>query len=510
MRTGGDRNQALVVYLLCAAVLTGMALWPVWGARFLPMQDYPQHLSLAYVLADFDNPAFNWAEHYRVHFTFGPYSLYYIFVRASLALVDIEHAGKLWVSLYFILIGAYAVTESVRRARASDPMPWTALLMLPLGYSQVYYLGFQNYLLSIPVLLFALRALEDTACDKPGRLRALALLGWLLVLFLVHPYTMLVFIVLASAAALLRRRESWFRRSLAIPAGLLVVLVVFYLAPGQSFAVPEDGRRLEWMIDWWPFGATLRYASMMFTGMRITDGLSVLHLGIWCAVLVSSCVAWYRCRNKPLPLVLRVQLGLCVLGVLVLPFWLGQFSYFNTRLAPIAYFIGVLALSRLKLARWQAAIVICSAALLLAMEVPQHQVISEEIEEILPVLAEMDPNARVLPVYGRTQSPHLDPKFFYQFHAHEHYYYHLLVGGGANPLLFPSAKNRLYGGFSVPVRFRRDANLPSLQRGVPFGTVAAQYRYLLIRDPEGKFASRLADSVSAQSGAWTLVDMAAR
>ncbi len=36
-------------------LLAALSLWPVWSVRFLPMQDYPQHLFIAYVTATFED-----------------------------------------------------------------------------------------------------------------------------------------------------------------------------------------------------------------------------------------------------------------------------------------------------------------------------------------------------------------------------------------------------------------------------------------------------------------------
>lgn len=40
-----QRDRTIFLTSLC--VLTVAPLWPLWATRFLPMQDYPQHLFLA-------------------------------------------------------------------------------------------------------------------------------------------------------------------------------------------------------------------------------------------------------------------------------------------------------------------------------------------------------------------------------------------------------------------------------------------------------------------------------
>ncbi len=478
-------------------MLVLFCLWPIWGVRFLPMQDYPQHLFLSYVLATFEDPSFQWDQHYTTAFVLGPYSLYYLTIRVFLFVVDIETAGKLWVSAYFVLIGAYIATEARRRTERSEPLPWGALLMLPLGFNQAYYMGFQNFLLSIPILLFALRAHQDFSLESTGRQPLLMLLVWILLLFLIHPYTLLVFIVLAGTTGLSHFRRACFRRSILVPISVVVVFAGWYFTYGSL--QPAHGAHTQWAVLWWPLRDTLAYMALMFTGMQITDGPSWIHLVFWSIASVSLTTAAYRWWTDSTWGLRHIHFALCVCGVLVMPFWMGYFSYFNVRLAAIGYFLGAAILARLQLSRYQATAIVLSAALLILAELPRHQLLSEEIEKVLPALHEMEPNARVFPIYDHTETPYLDKKYFFQFHAHEHFYYHLLIGGGASPKLFLSAM--------IPLRFSADANLSkSIRRACPN---VANYRYILVRDPSGRqvAAKTVVGLILVQSGPWFLLDL---
>ena len=59
-----QRNEELAWNVAVAGFLC-LALWPLWSARFPPMQDYPQHLLHAHVLLVHDDPAFDYNRYYE-------------------------------------------------------------------------------------------------------------------------------------------------------------------------------------------------------------------------------------------------------------------------------------------------------------------------------------------------------------------------------------------------------------------------------------------------------------
>jgi len=80
------------------AALTLACLWPIWWYRFLPMQDYPQHLFIAHVLSTFDSHDFDWRQNYALNSNWGAYTLTYGILQLFLKFTDIETAGKLLTS----------------------------------------------------------------------------------------------------------------------------------------------------------------------------------------------------------------------------------------------------------------------------------------------------------------------------------------------------------------------------------------------------------------------------
>jgi hypothetical protein len=112
----------------------------------------------------------------------------------------------------------------------------------------------------------------------------------------------------------------------------------------------------------------------------------------------------------------------------------------------------------------------------------------------------MEKNAAVLPLILNSSASGLDPVFFYEFHKHEPNYYHIFVGGGVTPALFP---NPLF-----PVQYKPGVALPvpsdltpaSLQSYAPY------YRYLLVRGAPPMYIWDLSHYYHfvSQSGAWSL------
>src|SRR5215468_3672435 len=177
-------------------LLTVLCLWPIWSLRFLAMQDYPQHLFLSYVLHTYRDPAFDWSA-YRADLRVAPYSLEYWLMQAFATFGSIELAGRLLVSLYVVLMGA-VVVRAARRLPAGHT-PWGLLLCFPLVFNQTYFLGFLNFLLSLPLLVLALLDLEDFAAQRIRARRALRHAAFLTALFLCHPFGALLYLAFATA-----------------------------------------------------------------------------------------------------------------------------------------------------------------------------------------------------------------------------------------------------------------------------------------------------------------------
>jgi hypothetical protein len=487
------------VFLVCLFSLAFASMWPIWGVRFLPMQDYPQHLFISKVLATYNEPAYDWHAYYTVDLQPTPYSLSYIFKNLLVRVIGLETAGRIFLSLYIGFMTLLVALLQKRHGTAGEP--WPLLLLFPFLFNQIYYLGFENYLISIPILFLCIEHLDRFA-DRKISAKSITIHSLLLVfLFAAHPYTLLVYIVFCLSTASIRlpdRKAFW--RAIAPAAILCTIFIAWYL---YFSAKLDPARYANYGLSWWPMKGILPYYLLPFTGMRITDGVNWTVMTAW--ILLFAVLLFCGIQGKePFSLpVKEVRLFLLTLiGYFGLPFGAEQYSYFNLRLAPISYILLCITLSRIPLKRSQGIILTVLAAFLVVSSLNLGRSISSETEEILPILKKMEPNARVLPLLFDTSSNELDPLFFYQFHSHDHDYYHVFVGGGANPF---NIRNPFF-----PVQFQKKVSLPFPVTPEKFTweSHGINYRYILTRGSSQDFTDRLQkDSrLVLRSGKWILFE----
>ncbi|MCM0082906.1 hypothetical protein L4X63_15030 [Geomonas sp. Red32] len=481
-----------MAFLAAVIFFTAFSLWPIWTIRFLPMQDYPQHLFLSHLAATYHDPAFNWPANYTVDFGFRPYHLWYLAMAVLTLAVKAEVAGKILVSLYILLVSRLAL--KLRQLSPGTGEPWGALLLFPFAFNQMYYLGFPNFILTLPLVFLALLDLDSFSLSDGRLIRHGALC---LVIFLAHPYAALVYMVLATVWVCPfppLRRDNVAR---LLPALVMaIVFAAWYLTSNEASSAPT---KVPWGISWWPLRRTVAFYLLPFTGMRISHGCDWMTIAVWSVLAVTlGRLLWLSRVGTPRRL-LAVYIATTA-GFLVLPFYAGFYTYFNLRLAPFSYFAMVLAMTSVPVPPRSRVGLIGAVALLLFSSSEIHRAVAAETESILPVLSAMKKNAAVLPLIADGSSRRLDATFFSQAHDHDTDYYHLLVGGGVSPTLFPNAM--------MPVQLRDGSSLPLPDPVATFSWErhGACYDYLLARNPMPGLRAILAEhcTLKAVSGPWEL------
>ncbi|MBU4151239.1 MAG: hypothetical protein KKD63_00010, partial [Proteobacteria bacterium] len=401
-------------------MLTILCLWPIWAVAFPPLQDYPQHLFLAHVNATYSDPAYNWPQHYLATLKTGPYMLFYLIVVLLEKVMPVIMAGKVFLTLYILLMAGLTLT--IRRCHLSAPPPWGSLLIFPLAFHQMYFMGFTNYLFSIPLLAFAILDHQRFASQPPSLPAFIRQAILISLLLLCHPFTILVYIVLASANTLVSLPPGASRKAISIPPTLTAALFLtwyFTTLPNATDKMP---------LLWWHASETLRYYCLMFTGMRWTDGVNWPTLAIWTTAI--GLVIWGGIRavrkGASLPRRTGLAFALTTAGFFALPFWAGQYSYFNLRMAPISYLFAALFAGSSRLPRWAGLSLAALSAILVAQSANLQASVARETAEIKPIIAAMESNARILPMTFQTNSAILDRHFFPETHSHDHFYYHLI------------------------------------------------------------------------------------
>lgn len=465
------------------------------------MQDYPQHLFIAHVLSTFDSPEFDWQQNYELNRSWGAYTLTYGLLRFFSALTNIETAGKLLTSSYVLLMSVVILRAA--RYQSEAQTPWALLLIFPFIFNQTYFLGFQSYLLSIPLLFLALMDLGRPLSRRRTFPTVVYQVGLLVLLFLSHPFSVLTYMILGLVLALFHYpNRAMFKKTIAPLVLVAGAFVVWYVASSTQV----NAAQYEWELSWWSADDLAAFYFIMFSGMRWFNGINFFALTLWASIF--GLLLFFAMRNwnhleVSAPLV--VFLGLTLLGYVTLPYWIGYYAFFNLRLAPVTYVLLAWIFATVRLPYSAGHICAALAAGLVAVSIHLHAKLSAETEQLLPILAKMEKNSAVLPILLDSRTTVLDSEIFLELHANDHYYYHVLVGGGVNPLPFPNPM--------LPIHLRQDRRWPTpkaLEQYQPqiWQELISKYRYVLLRADASQSLQQLLQftTVVARSGPWTLLE----
>jgi hypothetical protein len=449
-----------------------LCLFPIWYSTFLPMQDYPLHLFQANVLATFSEPLFNWSENYIRNPQLTPYSSLHHLIALISQYTGIHTAGKLIITLYVSLI-TYISLRSTTNNKDGSVSLWPGILLFPLIFNQAYYLGFANYLISIPVLVIALQQHRSRSQSQPGNPLLVTHVATLVLLFLIHPYAFAVF---AVSSLLIQVKHQLLQSDnhafTLVPVLSLLILTAWLLSNTSPDNITHaQSNSLVWLNP----GYTALFHLVLFTNHAAANILVFIPVILWVTIVVTIILTIKThirqlARSDFFLLFIATSIGL-----FTLPFAVGDYHYFNLRLVPVSLVFLVLALRGLEFSRQQKITLSLCSLLLILHSTHAHIEISKEKEEILPVLAVMKPNSSLLPLYLEGGSKQLNRAVYYQFSEHDHNYYHLYVGGGVSPNILPNQM------FPVLDRTKKGANHTRLSNDKHWLKVAPDYDYLLIR-----------------------------
>jgi len=202
-------NRAfLVVFALCACA--SLAL--IWGPKYLPMTDLPQHAAQIAVWRDYWDPRFGYSEVFeRQYFT--PYLLGYSIARAFAGVTDALVAVKVTITLAVLALPL----SLLRLTRAAGVDGWWSIIGFALAFGYSFTWGLLNYLVAIPLGILLLAYALEYAADATRR-RAVVVGVATVVLFLAHG---LVFALCAGGAALMVAAKGWRRLLPFVPAIVL-------------------------------------------------------------------------------------------------------------------------------------------------------------------------------------------------------------------------------------------------------------------------------------------------
>ncbi|MES0363027.1 MAG: hypothetical protein ABUK14_03660, partial [Desulfobacteria bacterium] len=481
------------IWLVVVVIFTFVALYPIWSVRFIPLQDYPEHLLQAHMFSHRNDPAFDYNENFDFNLRLAPYATFYAVLIPLSAILPIEVAGKVAVSLYIFAVALLVIR--LKQRFKTDFAPWGLLLLFPFAFNQQYFQGNINYLYSLPLLAFALLDHEDISNTRLSIGPLCRHFLWQLALFFTHPLTFLIYVSLASSRAVLswRNRDEFVRG--VIPPIIAAALFLLW------FTVENAGGSAGRM--WWkPFSSTLAWYGYIFTGMRWFDGVDKLSIVLWMGIGALGVHAFLAGRQEVGKFSIRCQAFfiLTIIAVFVLPFGKGPYSFISVRVASVSYFFLAILVGRLKFKGvWRSVFILFVAAVLIQSVIKQGRV-SAEIQEIVPIVERIPPNSRILPLVFDNDSPELENSF--DMHLHDHDYYHLLVGGGLSPYII---KNPLF-----PVYYKAEVNLSAPGEYTPglfkWEEHSAEYEYFMIRAAPDAMIEYQAEKMKLmdRSGSWCL------
>jgi hypothetical protein len=481
------QNTRLFTYAL--ASLTILGLTAIWYPRFPAMQDYPQSLFMAHVVSSFTDTGLNWSTYYITNQHLGPYSFFFMMVSLLAKIVPVEVAGKVFISLAVCLTTVFIYVWN--RSYAPDRPAWSILLLFPFLFSQVYYMGFVNYLISIPLLFLALLVHEKLVKQGGNSGTVITYLALLIALFLSHPYTILVFIMLSFVISLFSSATK--KQFMIGLAGPILIVMFFTLWYVNTFGIAPTQHPGAFSIRWLPAHKVFKFFLLPFVGMRITSNPDILILLAWSTIALLFLFTWLKQRSSPrFRPQLLIMLLLSIAGYAILPFWLGDYSYFNLRMSIVCYFLLALTLGGIQLGKWSGYLFAILVCVLMLMTIRTHMALSAETEELLPLFGHMNKNEVVYSLTLDASPAEIDKRYFDQFHEHDHFYYHVLVGGGAASTLFNSKMNQ--------IQLREGLTMPDIFVEPQF------YQYILVRGQlphQEQLFVRTHKSI-ARSAAWQL------
>lgn len=168
-------------------VLTGLFILPIWVFRYPVMGDYPIHLFKVQVMTEYMNPLFEFNKYFTIYPLPCFYSLSYYTILGLSKLFPIQIAGKIFLTLYVILMPLSVIYF----LRAHNRSGLTAIISFPLIYNSFLHKGNIGFVASIPATLVGLGYLVRHQNNRTIKTFTIGSI-LLLIAYLLHPYSLCV------------------------------------------------------------------------------------------------------------------------------------------------------------------------------------------------------------------------------------------------------------------------------------------------------------------------------
>ncbi|MGE0374280.1 MAG: hypothetical protein AB7I48_18730 [Planctomycetaceae bacterium] len=429
--TGTWGSSSIAVLALWIVLLIANVI-PIWTVKYFPAQNGPWFLSTVHVFKEINNPELGYAEYYQ---------------RSWYPIPHLTFDGGVLLLSYVLPL---RVAESVMYSLTAVLMPFGVLYFLSviapqrkalamLGFLMIYSYplmrGYNDFVLSIPMFLFAFGYwLKWKDVAGPRQYAVMALLG--LLLYLSH---LISFLLLSCCIGWyqLRCGAGWWQatRSAAAASWTGWPLVVGYLLLNRSSS--------EWIDHsdtlWQPFHWNVQYFFERFL-MGVSEPAYYVAVAAWTWPVILLILAarsdprgiWSWCRDVALSPWGSLVLVLFA-SFLVLPEHFIGWHKFNFRFIPfvLVSLLGLTAvvLPELQYQRWRRPLVATVAVA--ALLVPA--LVSRELAKMDAVLQQYTAAIDKLPQKSRLLPILLDsPKFGLTYPLTRAYEYYLIARGGGN------------------------------------------------------------------------------
>lgn len=275
-----NRFAWLVGGLLIAAYIAVFAYF----SSALPLQDYPNHLARALVMADlmFHHGA-NFGALFQFHFLAVPYVLGDLVLATAVELFGVTVATGLWTSLVLLSLPAAFLFYLRTQDAPPNGRALVFLLSMYLATDWFFVMGFLEFRLAV-AMTFVCLALAQLL-RRSWSVRVWVIYAIVIALgYLIH-FTSLVFVLAAlGTSGLLRlwlRTSSW-RREAALLAPVAVVLA-WHFGVAVGYRVATDAPAGD--LDWGTLPHKIEWLAAQFVRFRVPADLFML-------LMLAICVLW--------------------------------------------------------------------------------------------------------------------------------------------------------------------------------------------------------------------------
>jgi hypothetical protein len=227
-----------------ATLLTALVVVFLFGFLYPPSLDFPQHVAQLSAWVHYADPRYGFAPQFEINYR-TPYLLSYLVARPFVSTLGLIAALK----VVFLLAAVANVVALAALLRAVRQDVWLCLLGFPLTFGFVFYAGFMNFLLALPLVIATITLSVHYAQHARGS-RGAALALTLVTTLACHALSFVI-AALVSFIVYFGDSDRYARRNLKrawpfiLPMLVAAPWLLHYGTSGETSKTP-----LRWMLSW--------------------------------------------------------------------------------------------------------------------------------------------------------------------------------------------------------------------------------------------------------------------